>query len=72
MVATVVKSCLYIDYWVTGDNTTLKCFTHTSFNWLAVFLRHNTTLDFVEELEALTSFVWFEANPYVTVLTTST
>ena len=72
MIRTIVKCSLNVNYWVTSNHTTLKRFEHTLFNWFTIFLWHNTTFNFIKEFKAFSWFIWFKANPNITILTTTT
>ena len=72
VVAPIVQSSLNINHWVAGDHTALKRFLNTLLYSWAILLRHYTTLNFVDELKALTWLVGLKAYPDVTVLATTT
>ena len=72
MVRTIIKCSFNVNHWVASNHTTFERFKHTLFNWLTVFLRHNTTFNFIKEFKTFSWFIWFKANPNITILTTTT
>ena len=72
MVRTVEYGNLNVNYRVASDNAVCNLFLNTLVNCRDVFLRNNTTNNFVNEFVTLTSFERFETEPTVTVLTTTT
>ncbi len=74
MVRTIVQCRLDVNHWIASDNTTGQSILNTLLDCCTIFLRNNTTLDFVNEFKDFFAvfWKWFKSNPNITILTTTT
>ncbi len=71
MIRTVEQGCFDIENRITGDDSTRQRFLNTFVDNADILARYGTTDDFIDELVTFAG-IWFELNPDMTVLTTTT
>ena len=72
MVRTIKQSNFDINHWITSNNTIFHLFLNTFFNCRNIFSWNYTTNNCIHKFITFTSFLWFNFNPNMTILTTTT